>query len=80
MFENLIEGADYFVVEWSFPNCCSAMFCVENPDGTFTINLNARLTVEQLIANSPHEFVHIVKNHFQDDRAIGELEAEASNY
>lgn len=80
MYENLIEGADYFVVEWCFPNCASAMFCVDNTDGTFTINLNARLTVEQLIANSPHEFRHIIKNHFQDDRPIAELEEEASNF
>ena len=56
------------------------MFCVDNADGTFTINLNARLTVEQLIANSPHEFRHIIKNHFQDDRPIAELEEEASNF
>lgn len=80
MYENLIEGADYFVVEWCFPNCASAMFCVDNTDGTFTINLNARLTVEQLIANSPHEFRHIIKNHFQDERPIAELEEEASNF
>jgi len=56
------------------------MFCVDNTDGTFTINLNARLTVEQLIANSPHEFRHIIKNHFQDERPIAELEEEASNF
>lgn len=80
MYENLIEGADYFVVEWCFPNCASAMFCVDNTDGTFTINLNARLTVEQLISNSPHEFRHIIKNHFQDERPIAELEEEASNF
>ena len=80
MYENLIEGADYFVVEWCFPNCASAMFCVDNTDGTFTINLNARLTKEQLIANSPHEFRHIIKNHFQDERPIAELEEEASNF
>jgi hypothetical protein len=80
VYENLIEGADYFVVEWCFPNCASAMFCVDNTDGTFTINLNARLTVEQLIANSPHEFRHIIKNHFQDERPIAELEEEASNF
>ena len=80
MYENLLEGADYYVAEWSFPNCASAMFCVDNTDGTFTINLNARLTYEQLIANSPHEFRHIIKNHFQDPRPIEELEAEASSF
>lgn len=80
MYENLIEGADYYVVEWSFPNCASGMFCVDNADGTFTINLNARLTKEQLLEISPHEFRHIIKNHFQDERPIAELEAEASNF
>ena len=80
MYENLIEGADYFVTEWSFPNWASAMFCVDNGDGTFLIVLNARLTKEQLIANSPHEFRHIIKNHFQDPRPIEELEAEASSF
>lgn len=80
MYENLIEGADYFVVLWSFPNLASDMFVVENPDGTHTINLNARFTREQLIARAPHEFVHIIKNHFRDERSIEELEAEASNF
>lgn len=80
MYENLIEGADYFVVEWNFPNCASGMFCVDNADGTFTINLNARLTKEQLLAISPHEFRHIILNHFHDDRPVEELEAEASNF
>lgn len=80
MFEGMIEGADYFVVEWCFPNYASAMFALDNGDGTYTIFLNARFTKERLIQESPHEFRHIIKNHFQDDRPIGELEAEASNF
>ena len=80
LHEGMIEGADYFVVEWCFPNYASAMFCVDNADGTHTINLNARFTREQLIALSPHEFRHIIKNHFQDERPIDEIEAEASSF
>lgn len=80
MFDGLIEGADYFVVEWCFPNYASDMFVVDNPDGTHTINLNSRFTREQLIARAPHEFRHIIQNHFRDERPIGEIEAEASNF
>ena len=73
----LIEGSDYFVVEWCFPNCASDMFCVQNPDGTFTINLNARFTREQLMRSAPHEFRHILLNHFQAEKNLAQIEREA---
>lgn len=73
----LIEGEDYFVDYWCFPNYASDMFCVQNPDGTFTLNLNARFTWEQLLHQAPHEFRHMIMNHFQSDRNISEIEREA---
>lgn len=73
----LREGEDYFVDYWNFPNYASDMFCVENHDGTFTLNLNARFTREQLLNRAPHEFRHIIFNHFQSDKDIVELEREA---
>lgn len=76
----MIEGTDYFVVEWCFPNTASDMFCVSNPDGTYTINLNARFTREQLIKRAPHELRHIVLNHFQSDMRIEEIEEEADKF
>ena len=80
MFEHLIEDADYFVQEWCFPNYASDMFVLDNADGTYTIWLNSRFTREQLIARAPHEFRHIIKNHFQDERSIEEIEREASGF
>lgn len=77
MLEKLIEGVDYFVCFWDFPNYASNMFCSPNDDGTFTICFNSRFTREQLLKDIPHEFRHILLNHFQDGRNVGELEAEA---
>lgn len=77
MLEKLIEGVDYFVCFWDFPNYASNMFCSPNDDGTFTICFNSRFTREQLLKDIPHEFRHILLNHFQDDRNVEELEAEA---
>lgn len=77
MLEKLIEGVDYFVCFWDFPNYASNMFCSPNDDGTFTICFNSRFTREQLLKDVPHEFRHILLNHFQDDRNVEELEAEA---
>lgn len=77
MLEKLIEGVDYFVCFWDFPNYASNMFCSPNDDGTFTICFNSRFTREQLLKDVPHEFRHILLNHFQDDRDVAELEAEA---
>lgn len=73
----LVENEDYFVDYWNFPNYASDMFCVQNLDGTFTLNLNARFTWEQLLNRAPHEFRHIILNHFQSDRDIADLEREA---
>lgn len=73
----LREGEDYFVDYWNFPNYASDMFCVQNPDGTFTLNLNARFTWEQLLERAPHEFRHIILNHFQSDVGIADIEKEA---
>jgi len=77
VLEKLIEGVDYFVCFWDFPNYASNMFCSPNDDGTFTICFNSRFTREQLLKDIPHEFRHILLNHFQDDRNVEELEAEA---
>ena len=73
----LIEGVDYFVERWNFPNYASDMFCVDNGDGTFTINLNARFTREQLLASAPHELRHILFNHFQSEKSLAQIEREA---
>lgn len=73
----LVEGIDYYVAVWNFPNYASDMFVVQNPDGTFTLNLNARFTREQLLKNVPHEFRHMLLNHFQSDMPIETIEREA---
>lgn len=77
MIEKLIEGVDYFVEFWQFPNYAADIFVDPNDDGTFTIVFNSRYTREQLMQHVPHEFVHILRNHFGDDRDRDEIEAEA---
>lgn len=77
MIEKLIEGVDFFVEFWQFPNYAADIFVDPNDDGTFTIVFNSRYTREQLMQHVPHEFVHILRNHFGDDRDRDEIEAEA---
>lgn len=73
----MIEGADYFIRVVDFPNWAAPCCTVENEDGTYSVYLNGRYTQEQLRQRFPHEEVHMRENHFQDERPVSELEAEA---
>lgn len=73
----MIEGCDYFIRVIDFPNWASPMCTVENEDGTYSVYLNGRYTREQWRNKFPHEQAHMENNHFQDERPIRELEAEA---
>lgn len=55
----------------------SKMLVVECEDGEPVTVFNSRYTMEQLLEELPHEDDHIEENHFQDDRPVRELEAEA---
>jgi len=76
----LTEGVDYFIHLVDFPNCASPICVTPNDDGTFSVYANARYTIEQIKRSLPHEIVHMIYNHFGDDRQIEEIEAEADEY
>ena len=72
----MIDDTRRFVYT-DFGSWASPTLTVECEDGEVVTLLNARYTVEQLREHMPHEDTHIKNNHFQDDRPIQELEAEA---
>ena len=74
----MTENVDYFVRVVNFPNWGSPVCVTPNDDGTFSVYVNARYTTEQIKKALPHELIHMVENHFRDERAVAELESEAS--
>lgn len=57
---------DVNIVEIDLPTTISS-YAVSNPDTTFTIVLNARLTHERRLEAYQHELEHIQKNDFSKD-------------
>lgn len=71
----MIQDADYFA---EFENMPTAMasFVRHNPDGTYTIMLNARMDHETLCRAYQHELMHIQRGDIDSDRPAGEIEKE----
>lgn len=57
-------------------------FCIESPDGFYTIVLNARLNREQNVKSYEHELEHIRRDDFHADEDIDQIElrAHGGNY
>lgn len=50
---------------------------VLDENGDYNVYINARLSFEERRKAYAHELRHIKKDHFSDDRPIGEIEKEA---
>lgn len=73
----LIENADYFVrVEnVPFPATIGGLV-TPNDDGTHTIIINARRSIEAQRESFRHELRHIARDDFHNDLSIEEVEAD----
>lgn len=72
---NPIEGVDYFVHIVPFPvdaGCDGAV--TPNPDGTYSVYLDARTTFERRIRAVRHEIDHISCDDFYNERCIKDVE------
>ena len=73
--ENLIEDADFFVRVIPFPagsGCDAAV--TPNPDGTYSVYLDARTTWERRRIACDHEVLHMVNGDFWNDCDIRMVE------
>lgn len=52
-------------------------FVRENPDGTYTIVINARLSAEDRARHYLHEVRHIMENDFEKEQTADEIEYHA---
>lgn len=77
----LIEGADYFVRvdNVPFPATIGGLV-TPNDDGTHTIILNARRSIEAQRESFIHELRHIARDDFHNDLPIYEVEEGDSLY
>ncbi len=72
------EGIDYTVHKVCFPNCASEALILSNPDGTYTILLNARFPDGVLRSRLRHELAHLRGLHLiSDEKSLWEKELEA---
>ena len=69
----LIEGVDFFVRYMNLPQKVWA-FVSPNDDGTFSIYLDPRRSIEQQKQDYIHEVMHIYRNDFYNGRPIHEIE------
>ena len=65
------------VVYIDFGSWESRMLLVQDEFDFVTLILNARYTMEQRREHLPHELAHVALDHFNDERDIRDLEAEA---
>ena len=69
----LIEGADYFVRKVDMPPAIHGSVC-PNSDGTFSVYINARDSIERQREALDHEVKkHIARNDFSKDD-VAEIE------
>ena len=69
-----VQGIDYYVYYHPMPKGIYA--CVAtNVDGTFTIWLDPNRTEEQRRQDLAHELRHIMRNDFNNNLTIAEVEA-----
>lgn len=75
----LIEGVDYRVRYVEFPNTGSPSVAVSNGDGTYTVYVNTRFSIEEQARGLRHELEHLEGGHFErsgDDLAALESAAD----
>lgn len=75
----LTEGIDYRVRYVEFPNTGSPSVAVSNGDGTYTVYVNTRFSIEEQARGLRHELEHLEGGHFErsgDDLAALESAAD----
>lgn len=75
----LTEGVDYRVRYVEFPNTGSPSVAVSNGDGTYTVYVNTRFSIEEQARGLRHELEHLEGGHFErsgDDLAALESAAD----
>lgn len=70
----LIENRDYFVRVVPFPVYTIGGMVTPNEDGTFSIFINARLSLERQRKALDHELKHLEDNDFYNGKPIYEIE------
>lgn len=70
----LIEGADYFIRVVPFPTYRTGGAVTPNDDGTFTIYINALLSLDRQRRAVKHEIKHIEDGDFYNDLPIFAIE------
>ena len=69
-----LEDCDYFVRLVPFPPGRSHAMTVTNPDGTYSMYLDANATHDQLEESYWHDVEHIACDDFNNGRPIEEIE------
>lgn len=69
-------NADVFIYYVDMP-CSVASNIVENPDGSYTIYLNSRMTHERNIKGYLHEIKHLSSNDLNECSNVQEIELNA---
>lgn len=71
----ILDGADYVVRFVDLPPSIGGVI-TPNDDGTFSIYINARHSVDRQLAAFKHEVNHIAQNDFYNGKSIQEIEAK----
>ena len=72
---NLIEDADFFVRVIPFPDGCGCDGAVTpNPDGTYSVYLDAKTTWERRKIACDHEVLHMENGDFWNGNDIRKVE------
>lgn len=71
----MIENADFFVREIDFPaGVHRAGFVILNPDGTYSVYINARASEAQKRKAMQHEYAHMANDDMYGDKSILSME------
>ena len=68
-------NADVYIYYVDMP-CSVASNIVENPDGSYTIYLNSRMTHERNIKGYLHEIRHLINNDLNECNNIQNIESK----
>ena len=69
----ILADADFVVRTVDLPPGIGGVV-TPNDDGTFSIYINARLSIERQLAALKHEVKHIAENDFYNGKSIQEIE------
>lgn len=70
----LIEGSDYHVRVVPFPVNSVGGMVTPNEDGSFSVYINANLSLQRQKEALKHELDHINDGDFYNGKSIGEIE------